>query len=198
VVRLPGCPHHRSEGAAARNAFPASRLSDNAGSSLCMVLLLRKVRHQAACAGPGRASRRLCVDGTFIWTSPNNASRVEGLDVTAGHGHYANAQGLLGLPSKIGSEEKAGDWLGMVCPLSVGAQTEPVTGATCDSELPDISATGYCGPATVWTAETPPGSVNGSSSHDQRLRSLFTVLLRSRLRSPVGPEPESTSAPAAK
>jgi hypothetical protein len=44
---------------------------------------------------------------------------LQGWDVVTGHGACSEARGLLRLTSKIGTEEKAGDWLGPVCPLSV-------------------------------------------------------------------------------
>src|SRR5262245_183610 len=57
----------------------------------------------------------------------------------------------------------------------------PVPGLTRAKNRPRIGWHEIVDGAFIWT-----------SSHDQRLRPLATALLRSWLRSPVGPEPQST------
>jgi hypothetical protein len=46
-------------------------------------------------------------------------AELQGWHVAAGHEHCKNVQGMLRPTSKVSSEEKAGDWLSLVCPVSV-------------------------------------------------------------------------------
>jgi hypothetical protein len=64
--------------------------------------------------------------------------------VIAGREHCMNTQGVLRLTSKIGTEEKAGDWLSIVCPISVAIRLATRPHQPGDSDFPDIPAIGSC------------------------------------------------------
>jgi hypothetical protein len=67
-------------------------------------------------------------------------AELQGWQVVAGHGRCKSAQGPLQLTSKIGNEEKAGDWLRLVCPVSAGIRPATTPQLPGDSDIPDISA----------------------------------------------------------
>ena len=64
--------------------------------------------------------------------------------VIAGHGPRKSIQDRLGLMSKIGSEEKAGDWLSPVCPVSAAIKPAARLRRPADADLSDIPAIGCC------------------------------------------------------
>jgi hypothetical protein len=72
-------------------------------------------------------------------------AELQGRHVAAGHGHCKSVQDVLQLTPKIGIEEKAGDRLNLVCPVSVtiGLTTGPRHPG--DSDLSDIPVVGCRG-----------------------------------------------------
>jgi len=62
--------------------------------------------------------------------------------VVAGHGSCKGIEGPLRLTSKIGSEEKAGNGLSPVCPVSVAIELTIGPRRPGDSDLSDIPAFG--------------------------------------------------------
>jgi hypothetical protein len=70
-------------------------------------------------------------------------AELQGWHVEAGHGHCKSTQGRLRLTSKVGSEEKAGDWLSSVCPVSVAIGLTIRLRRPADSDLSDIPMVGY-------------------------------------------------------
>jgi hypothetical protein len=70
-------------------------------------------------------------------------AELQGRHVTAGHGYCKSVQDVLQLTPKIGSEEKAGDRLSLVCSVSavIGLTTGPRRPG--DSDLSDIPVVGY-------------------------------------------------------
>jgi hypothetical protein len=69
-------------------------------------------------------------------------AELEGWHAVAGHEHCNSIQGQLRLTSKIGSEEKAGDRLSPVCPVSVAMRSATTLWWPGDSDIPDIPTIG--------------------------------------------------------
>jgi hypothetical protein len=70
---------------------------------------------------------------------------LQGLHVAAGHGHRKSVQDVPQLAPKIGSEEKAGDRLSLVCPVSVAIRLRTGPRRPGDSDLSDIPVVGCRG-----------------------------------------------------
>jgi hypothetical protein len=71
-------------------------------------------------------------------------AELQGSHAVAGHGHCKSIQGRLRLTSKIGSEEKVGDWLSPVCRVSAAIKSAARLRRPADSDLSDIPAIGCC------------------------------------------------------
>jgi hypothetical protein len=71
-------------------------------------------------------------------------AELQGWHVVAGHGHCKSIQGRLQLMPEIGSEEKAGDWLSPVYPVSAAIKSAARLRRPADSDLSDIPAIGCC------------------------------------------------------
>ena len=70
-------------------------------------------------------------------------AELQGWDVVPGHARCAHRQGRLELTSKIGSEEKAGDRLGLMCPLSVALGLAIWLPRPANRHLSDSTAISY-------------------------------------------------------
>ena len=71
-------------------------------------------------------------------------AELQGRHVAAGHGHCKSVQDVLQLTPEIGSEEKAGDRLSLVCPVSVAIGLTTGPRRPGDSDLSDIPVVGCC------------------------------------------------------
>jgi hypothetical protein len=71
-------------------------------------------------------------------------AELQGWHVIAGHGHCKSIKGRLRLMSKIGSEEKVGDWLSPVCPVSAAIKSAARLRRPADSDPSDIPAIDCC------------------------------------------------------
>jgi hypothetical protein len=72
-------------------------------------------------------------------------AELEGRNVVAGHGYCKSTPGPLQLGRKIGNEEKAGDRLSLVYPVSAAIGLTAKTQRPADSDLSDIPAVGCRG-----------------------------------------------------